>query len=69
MKILRKAAHNLASNCFSEVAKFHLPNFGGLALGCIEADFLQLHIRFAAFGENVCDIVEIMIPREVCRSS
>jgi len=37
IKILRKAAHNLAS--FSEVAKFHLPNFGGLALGCIEADF------------------------------
>jgi len=67
MKILRKAAHNLAS--FSEVAKFHLPDFGGLALGCIEADFLQLHIRFAAFGENVCDIVEIMIPGEVCRSS
>jgi len=79
IKILRKAAHNLAS--FSEVAKFHLPNFGGLALGCIEADFLQLYILFAAvlkvykicelctFGENVRGIFEIMIPGEVCRSS
>jgi hypothetical protein len=55
-KILRKAAHNLAS--FSEVAKFHLPIFGGLALGCIEADLLQLYIRFAAVLKvyKICEL-------------